>query len=237
MEIITLKSRLRTESGKSYTRKIRAQGWIPAVYYGHNLETKHIEIEQREFAALVRGRKTTHLINLNIPGEKDSTSVIKEIQKHVLKDSLFYHVDFLHVAMDKKITVQSPIRIKGTAIGVRDEGGILGHPKRTLSIECFPGDIPEYVEIDVSELNMGDSIYIKDLEIPNVTIKDLPDDMVATVVHPQVVVEEEPEVSDEEAEGEEGAEGKEGEEAKEGAEGKKPEDEKSSDKKSDDRKK
>lgn len=237
MEILTLKSRLRTDSGKSYTRKIRNQGWIPAVYYGHDLETKHIEIDQREFAALVRARKTTRLINLNIPGEKDSTSVIKEIQKHVLKDNLFYHVDFQHVAMDKKIIVHSPIRIVGTAMGVREEGGILGHPKRTLAVECLPGDIPEYIEIDVSALNMGDSIHVRDLEIPNVVIKDSPDDVVATVVHPQVVVEETPEVSDEEAEGEEGAETKEGEEAKEGAEDKKPEDKKPEDKKSGDRSK
>ncbi len=220
MDVINLKARLRTGSGKSYTRKIRNVGWIPAVYYGHNRETKNIEIDAREFAAIVRGRKTTHLINIELPGEKsDGTSVIKEIQRNIIKDNLFYHVDFQHVAMDEKISVNIPIHIIGTAIGVKEDGGILNHPKRTILVECFPGDIPEYVEVDVSELKIGDSIHVSEFSVLNAEIKDTPEDVVAVVVHPQAVVEEVPQAPEE---GEEGAEGEAAEaEAKEGeAEGK-----------------
>ncbi len=222
MDVITLKARLRTGTGKSYTHKIRQEGWIPAVYYGHGKETKHIEINTREFAAIVRAKKTTHLIDLNLPDEKDLTSVIKEIQKHVLIDNLFYHIDFQLVAMDKKITVQCPIQILGTAIGVKEDAGILGHPKRTLTIECFPRDIPEHINIDVSDLQMGQSIHVKDLEIPDVVIKDSPEDVLAVVVHPQVVVEEVP-APEKGVEGEEGAKG-DAKDGEEGAEEKKSDD-------------
>ena len=152
-----------------------------------------------------------------MPGEKsDGMAVIKEIQRNVIKDSQFYHVDFQHVAMDEKISVNIPIHIVGTAIGVKEDGGILNHPKRTILVECFPGDIPEYVEIDVSELKIGSSIHVSDLSLPNAEIKDTLEDVVAAVVPPQAVVEEVPSAPEE---GEEGVEGE--AEAKEGeAEGK-----------------
>ena len=216
MDIINLKARLRTGSGKSYTRKNRNMGWIPAVYYGHSRETINIEVDAREFAAIVRGRKTTHLINLELPGqESDGRSVIKEIQKNVIKNNQYYHVDFQHVAMDEKISVNVPIHILGTAIGVKEDGGILNHPKRTLSVECLPGDIPEFVEIDVSELKIGNSIHVSDLSIPNAEINDSPEEVIAVVVHPQAVIEEVPVAPEE---GEEGVEGEEEAEAREGKE-------------------
>ena len=211
MDIINLKARLRTGNGKTYVNKIRKQGWIPAVYYGHSRETKNIEIDAREFGTLVRGKKTTHLINLELPGEKgEGTSVIKEIQKNVIKDDLFYHVDFQHVVMDEKISVNIPLRIIGTAIGVREEGGILNHPKRTLLVECFPADIPEHIEVEVSELKIGDSIHVRDLSAPNAVIKDSPEDVIVVVAPPQAIEEEIPAVSEDgekdvEAEGEGGA--------------------------------
>lgn len=224
MEVVKLKARPRTGTGKSYTRKIRKQGWVPAVYYGHNMKTKNIEVDAREFGNIIREKKTSHLINLDLPEEKrDSTSVIKEIQRHVLKDNLFFHVDFQHVAMDEKITVNCPLQLIGEAIGVIEDGGILGHPKRTITIECLPANIPEYITVDVSELHIGNSIHIKDLEVPNVVIKDSPDDVIAVVAHPQAVVEEEPAVSEkveEEAEAKEGAEVKEGAEEAEGVKAK-----------------
>lgn len=220
MDVINLKARLRSGRGRSYTRKIHTQGWIPAVYYGHNRETKNIEIDASQFGAIVRGRKTTHLINLELQGEKgDGTSVIKEIQRNILKNNLFYHVDFQHVVMDERISVNIPIHITGTAIGVKEKGGVLNHPKRTVLVECLPADIPEHVEIDVSELEIGDSIHVSELRVSNAVIKDLPEDVVVIVAPPQAVVEEAPlapEEGEAEAEAKGGeVEGKEGEEKKE----------------------
>lgn len=242
MEIMKLKARTRIGSGKSYTHKVRGQGWIPAVYYGHDRETRSIEVDEREFAALVRAKKTAGLIVLQLPGETgDTTTIVKEIQRHVIKSSLFYHVDFQHVAMDEKITVNVPVHIFGLPIGVKDDGGILNQAKRTLAVECFPADIPEVIEIDVTELRIGHSIHVKELTVPKGVIKDSPDDVVAVVVHPKAVVEEVPVA----AEGAEAAEAKEGEEGGEAGEekakpeakgkeaapeGKKSKDEKSADK-------
>lgn len=233
MDVIDLKARMRTGRGKGYTNKIRKQGWIPAVYYGHNRETKSIEVNAREFAAIVRGQKTTHIINLEIPGEEsDGRAVIKDIQRNVIKDNQYYHIDFQHVAMDEKISVNIPVHIIGTAIGVKEDGGILNHPKRTILIECLPGDIPEYIEVDVSELIIGSSIHVSDLHIANAEIKDTPEDVVAAVVPPQAAVEEVPPAPEEGKEGVEGeaeAEMKEGEAKGKEETGSKDKDDRSSD--------
>ncbi len=236
MEVLELKTRLRTGTGKSYTRKIRQQGWIPAVYYGHNKETKHIEVDANEFLSIVRAKQTTHLINLKLSDEEgDSTSIIKEMQRHVLKDNLYFHIDFQSVSMDKKITVDCPVVLTGTAIGVTEDGGILNQSIRNVSVECLPADIPESIEFDISDLHLGKSIHVKDLVVQKAEIKSSLDDVIATVVQPQAIVEE---VVEEEVEGEEG-EGEEGEDkdTKEGeGEGDKKGDKKEAESKNTDKK-
>ncbi len=202
MDIIKLTARTRTGTGKSYTRKIRNKGWIPAVYYGHNKETKHIEIDAKEFLAIVRAKNTTHLIDLGLSEkEEDAISIIKEIQKHVLLNNLYFHVDFQSVSMDKKITVDCPIVLRGTAIGVKEDNGILNHPVRSVTIECLPGDIPDHIDVDVSNLHLGKSIHVKDISVENIIIKDSPEEVVAVIVAPQVGTEA---VDESEEEGEEG---------------------------------
>jgi large subunit ribosomal protein L25 len=181
LEIVKLKARERSSAGKSYTRKARAQGWIPAVYYGHG-EPKKIEVPHREFAAVVRARQTTHLIDLGL-GE-GAIAVIRETQRHVLKDDLFYHLDFFHVDMSKKVTTEVPLEFVGVSVGVKDDGGVLGHPLKAVRVECLPADIPEKVSVDVSALKIGDSIHVRDISIPNLAIKHAPDDVLAVVTHP-----------------------------------------------------
>lgn len=181
MDIIKLTARQREGIGKSYTRKARAQGWIPAIYYGHNFDAVKIEVNHKEFTAIVRGKKQSHLIDLGISnGESKSIAVIREIQKHVLKDENFYHIDFLHVDMNEKVTVDCRVEIAGFAVGVKD-GGVLGHPIQNVKVECMPADIPEKIVVDVTNLGIGDSIHVRDISIPNVTIKEAPDEVLAVV--------------------------------------------------------
>jgi len=185
LDIINLTTRERSGTGKSYTRKARAQGWVPAIYYGHNFEPVKIEVNAKEFAAIVRNKKQTHLINLGIgKTENDSIAVIRETQKHVIKDNIFFHIDFMHVAMNEKVIVEVPLEVIGTPIGVKEGGGVLGHPILHVKIECMPANIPEKVTIDVSSLNLGQSIHVRDVSIPNVTIKESPDEVLAVVTHP-----------------------------------------------------
>lgn len=181
MDIIKLTARQREGIGKSYTRKARAQGWIPAIYYGHNFDPIKIEVDHKEFTAIVRGKKGSHLIDLGIgKGESDSIAVIREVQKHVLKDEKIYHIDFLHVAMSEKVIVDCRLEITGVAAGVKD-GGVLGHSIQSVKVECMPADIPEKIVVDVTNLNIGDSIHIRDISIPNVTIKEAPEEVLAVV--------------------------------------------------------
>lgn len=185
MEIIKLTSRQRSGTGKSYTRKARVQGWVPAVYYGHNRDSVHIEINAREFATLVRQRKTTHLVDLGLgQSQDDSIAVIKDIQRHVLKSESFIHVDFQHVAMTEKVTVRVPLELAGIPVGVKESHGILDHPVKTVLIECLPMDIPEKITVDVSALNIGSSIHVRDVVVPNIVIKESPEEVLATVSHP-----------------------------------------------------
>ena len=190
MEIIKLQARERDGAGKSYTRKARASGWIPAVYYGHDREPKKIEVPHKEFATVVRGRKTTHLFDLGLGG--DSIAVIREIQRRVLKDTDFFHLDFMHVDMNEKVVVEVPLELTGVSIGVKDDNGVLGHPLKVVRIECLPADIPENVSIDVTALKIGDSIHVRDVSIPNLTLKHAPEDVLAVVTHPTREVVEKP---------------------------------------------
>lgn len=185
MDIIKLKSRPRSGSGKSYTRKVRNTGWIPAVYYGQGREPLSIEVDKKEFATVVRNRKLTHLLDLGLSGGKEaSIAVVRDIQRHVIKDDLFLHVDFQHVAMDKKVTVDCPLELTGIPIGVKEAGGVLGHPVKTLKIECMPTEIPEKISINVENLAIGDSIHVRDVSVPNVVIKASADEVLALVTHP-----------------------------------------------------
>ncbi|MDR0306342.1 MAG: 50S ribosomal protein L25 [Chitinispirillales bacterium] len=182
MEIVKLQAREREGTGKSYTRKTRAQGWIPAVYYGHDREPKKIEVFHKDFAAIVRGRKTNHLMDLGLAA--DSIAVIREVQRHVLKDSIFFNIDFMHINMNEKVTVDVPLIFQGVSVGVKDDNGVLSHPHKTVKVECLPADIPDSIAIDVSKLKIGDSIHVRDISIPNLTFKFAPEEALASVTHP-----------------------------------------------------
>jgi large subunit ribosomal protein L25 len=183
LEIVKLKTRFRSGSGKSYTHKARVQGWIPGVYYGHNRTTKNVEVDVQDFIVLVRNKKTRHLVDLGLLEEKgDSIAIIKEIQRDILDTKKFLHIDFQHVAMDEKVTVKVPVELVGIPVGVKDQGGVLGHPAKFLNLECMPVNIPEKIAVDVSNLKIGDSIHVRDISVPDAVIKDSPDEVVAVII-------------------------------------------------------
>lgn len=199
MEILKVTAKERKGLGKTYVRKLRNQGWIPAAYYGHGMETRHIEINVREFGAIIRSGKANHLINLQFAGDSgDAMAVVKEIQHDVLTPGHLLHVDFLHVAMDEKVTVECSIEIVGTPVGVKDEGGVFEHPARVVTVECLPMSMPEKITVDVSALHIGDSLHVEDLVAPEgVTITASPMDVVAAVHHPAKEAEAAVEVAEE----------------------------------------
>jgi large subunit ribosomal protein L25 len=208
LDILKLKARPRTGSGKSYTRKARVAGWIPAIYYGRNRQPKTIEIDANEFTQFVRAKKTRNLFNLGLTGEEggDAVAIIKEIQRDIIDRKLFLHIDFQHVAMDEKVTVGVLVELTGLPpIGVKEMGGVLQHSAKILMVECLPANIPEKITVDVAMLKIGDSIHVRDISVANGVIKDSPDQVVAVVIIPTAEEVKAPEPVAEGAEGAEGA--------------------------------
>ncbi len=184
MEIIKLTARPRTGSGKSYTRKARAQGWMPAIYYGKKMDPVQLEVNQKEFATIVRNKKLTHLFNLGLgKTEDDSVAVVREFQRHVVDRNNYLHIDFHHVAMNEKVIVEVPLILEGIPVGVKLNGGVLEAPVKQVKVECMPLDIPENVKVDVSALDVGQSIHVRDVVISGLTLKDSSDEVLAVVTH------------------------------------------------------
>ncbi len=185
MDAIKLKARFRDGRGKSYTRKARVDGWIPAVFYGEGMESKAIEVDNREFAKIVRDKNTTHLIELDLEGEGDATSIIKEIQRHPFVDAKFIHIDFQHIERGHKITLDIELKLIGVCKGVKEDGGILSQPVHKVTVECLPSHIPDHLELDITELRANEALHAKDINIENITVLDSPDEVIASVTLPK----------------------------------------------------
>ncbi|MGD8915404.1 MAG: 50S ribosomal protein L25/general stress protein Ctc [Syntrophobacterales bacterium] len=207
MAHVALTAQSRKETGKGAARTLRRQALIPAVFYGPEVDPVHLSLEYRDLEKLIRtGAGENVIIDLAIETGESTYShraMLKEIQMDPVKQTVL-HVDLYEISMDKKIEVEVPITLTGTAKGVSDEGGILQQVSRTLEISCLPDNIPDAFELDVTDLNIGDSLHVSDLKIPS-DIEVLVEDelTIATVVPPTKVEEIEPEVPEEEEEGEE----------------------------------
>jgi len=206
MTTVALAAQSRTETGKGVARSLRRQALIPAVFYGPEVDPVPLILQSRDLEKLITtGAGENILIDLNIEDGKSTQShraMIKEIQVDPVKQNIL-HVDLYAISMDKKISVEVPITLTGTAVGVSDEGGILQQISRTLEISCLPDRIPEAFELDVTALAIGDSLHVSDLEIPEGVEVLAEDELIIASVVPPTVEEIEPEVLEEEEEGEE----------------------------------
>jgi len=227
-EQLKLSATVRKETGKGVARRLRQKGALPAVIYGHKTTSMPLEVDLKQFTQVILGGKGGgKLFGLSIDengGSTEKTVVIKELQVEPVKRH-YLHVDFFEVAMDEEITMQIPIKLVGEAEGVKI-GGVLQQVRRELEIRCLPSQIPDTLEIDVSSLTIGDSIHLKDLQLPPGTkILEDADLTIATVLSPTIEKEVAEEVPEEEAaaEGEEKAAAAEGAEGAEGAGEKKAE--------------
>ena len=204
-ESATLSAELRSETGKGATRQLRRSGRLPAVVYGRRDETQSLTLDTQELVRLLTEiRAATTVIDLEVGSEKPRRVLIREIQRHPFRAELL-HVDFFEIRADVKIKIQVPLHLEGEAYGV-EMGGILQQIRHELEVECLPNEIPPDFKVDVTDLDIGNSIHISDVESSGVTILDDEGLTVCTVVPP--AVEEEPEVEELE-EGEEGEEGEE----------------------------
>ena len=184
-----LSASARDKGGKGVARKLRSEGRIPAVVYGHGREPQPLSINSRELDRLLDHiAAEATVIDLDIDG-KPARTLIREIQRHPFKRQIL-HVDFQELVAGEKISVRLPIILVGVPDGVRLDGGILDQTMRELEVEVDPSNIPNHVDIDVTKLTIGSSIHVRDITLPEgVEVLDDGDASVCVVSAPRAAVE------------------------------------------------
>ncbi len=187
---LKLKAQIRTGIGRTAVNKLRRQGLVPAVIYGGQDPSLPLSVEAREFNTLLSHLASEHvLVDLEITdGEKSSNrlALIQEVKHHTLKRHVM-HVDFHAVKSDTKIHAEIPVETVGEPNGVKNFGGLLEIAIHNIEIQCFPKDLPEKIVIDVTDLNVGDAVHVRDITFPEgVTATAAPDLTVIRVAAPKV---------------------------------------------------
>ncbi len=197
MDEITLNAQLRSGSGKGTAHKLRAKGMIPGVFYLGKKINQPIQLNAHELKLILK--KKSSIIRLKLDDGKEYECVVRDLQQHPVTGKSI-HIDLMGIIRGQKVTVKIPIELTGSAYGVRTQGGVLQHTVHTLNIECLPKHIPEKVVLDISELDVGSSLHVHDIEVENVKVLDDPDKTVVSVLAPRVEKEIVEEVEEEEAE-------------------------------------
>lgn len=197
MDVFELQAQVREETGKSNAARLRRDGLLPCVLYGSEVDTIPLTVKTAELMQIIREGGHNVLIKVKVDSEEYIT-LVREVQLHpVAKDYL--HADLQWISMKDKLQTLVPVLIVGVAPGVEHEGGVLQQQLREVEVECLPTDIPDHVEVDISELGFGESLSVEDLVVgPGVEFITEPDEVVVSVV--AVQVEEEPEEDDDELE-------------------------------------
>lgn len=226
MEKIILAAEIREGTGKSKTKALRKEKLIPGVVYKGGKESLSLKIKNEDlFTILHTSAGRNVLITLKVKGDKkakERTCIIKEVQKHPVKENIL-HIDLNEISLTEKIKVKVPVHAHGEAEGVVKEGGVLDHALWEIEVECLPTDIPQKVTVEVTAMKIGDTVYVKDLKLPPaVAVLNDPELTVLSVVPPakEEVAEEIP--GEETTEPEIISKGKKEEEVIEGAEEGKP---------------
>ena len=180
----------RTARGRSAVRKLKAAGSVPAVMYGSKDKPEALQVSRRDINSLLSHAAGENiLVELEIDG-KNRLALVQEVQ-HAPLGGAVLHVDFHAVSQDEVIQADVPLEPMGTANGVKNMGGLLEQSLRTLEIECLPRDLPDVIRVDVSALNIGDAIHVREIQLPSgVSTRIQPDLTAFSVLAP--TVEEEP---------------------------------------------
>lgn len=205
MELIDLKVSARMGRGNGPARVLRREGSIPAVLYGPSVENTAVSVDTTEFETMLRISNSAQvLLNLVMDNGDTKQAMIKEMQRHPVTEK-FVHIDFYAFDTKQKIKVKIPVIPTGQAAGV-EEGGLLQLIRREIEVLCFPLEIPESIEVDVTKLNIGDSIHVDEISMPgNVEHTADVNYTVVAVLSPaaeEIAAEEDEEDEGEELEGE-----------------------------------
>ena len=187
METLEIQANARAAGGKNHARRLRRSGKIPAVLYGPKTQAVALELDKKDFSTRVALLQGSHLVRLksSVPALAEKVALVKEMQFHPISGDVT-HADLYEVDLAAKIQVQVPLRFVGKAAGVT-RGGILQPIVREVEVECLPMDIPGFFNVDVSALDIGDSIHVEEIQMPaDVNLVFESNFAVVTVVTPTV---------------------------------------------------
>lgn len=202
MQQAKLEVQQRDTFGKQSARELRKEGGVPAVLYGRAQETVALQLDARSFRQFLRTYGENVIINMEVNTGNTEPVIIKEIQRHPVDKQRLIHADFIRISLDEPVTSTVPVVVVGNPPGIQ-EGGVLEVPLRQVTLNCLPMQMPTDISVDVSHLDIGDAVYVSDLNLDEeIDILDEPEQILAMVSQPRLQLEEE--VTEvEEGEGEE----------------------------------
>jgi large subunit ribosomal protein L25 len=188
MERVTIKAEARDVGKKGVNRRLRDAGLIPAVLYGKGEQPRGLAVNAKEFTHLMKGSAGTNaLIHLTLAGRSEKEPLVVMLKDYQV-DSIsrrITHIDLLKIDLKEKVTVKIPIHLTGKSIGVT-KGGLVEQPLRELEVKCLPGNIPGAIEVDITPLDLGDSLHVNELKLPEgVELSHEVDFAVVSIVAPK----------------------------------------------------
>ena len=190
----TLSASSRTGRGKNEARRLRRSGQLPAVVYGGEHSGVPVSVDPKALLEIFHSESGVNtLIGLTVDNGSSNQVLVKEFQLHPVTNELL-HVDFYELALDKAITIMVSVVLKGESVGVRQQGGIVDFVHREVQVECMPTEIPENIEVDISELVIGQGVRLREVStgVSWTSVSD-PDTLLVHVIAPKVEEEPEPE--------------------------------------------
>ncbi len=196
--VLEIAKRSSEELKNNASRRLRKSGFIPAILYGLKSEPLNIKVELKSFKDLIKGKGiSSHIFNLQLKEDGAKAKIIAALIKDFQREPLsreYSHLDFVRIKMEQEVNIQVPILIlnEEKAFGIKEEGGVLQHGLREVEIACLPKDIPDHIEIDITELKIGAILKISDVKVENnLKILSDADEMVLTIIHATQLREEE----------------------------------------------
>lgn len=197
MERVTLNAELRDSTGKSVARSLRREGHLPGVVYRAG-DSHPIKLDKKEVVQFINSTLGEQVIvNLKFTNGDTKIALLKDYQRDPVKGELL-HADFFEVSMEETISVTVPVLTTGEAVGVKRDAGVLQKTLREIEVECLPGKIPGHLEVDITALEIGQSIHVGDIAVPEgVKVLSSPEEVIVTVTGAQKVEEVEAAVTEE----------------------------------------
>jgi len=184
MEQVTLRGYTGRVHGSRESRRLRREGAVPAIIYGHGFDALPVAVDRRDLhAALHTEAGLNALLNLQVDGDEYLT-VARELQRHPVRGDII-HLDFIRISLDEPIEAEVPVELIGIPVGVREGKGIVETPAASVMVSALPTAIPSHITLDITDLKVGDSARVADLpEIPGVTYVSEPDHLLVMVALP-----------------------------------------------------